>query len=98
MKNIFDSMEETLVAEAPTDIDTTGEAKVILFNDDYHSFNDVITQLIKAIRCTIKVAEGMAQTVHTQGKCDVYRGEVEECLNVSAVLEEIHLKTTIDFN
>ena len=98
MKNIFDSAEETLTVEAPTDIDTTGGAKVILYNDEIHSFNEVIEQLIKAIKCSNKVAEAMANTVHTQGKCEVYRGAVEDCLHVSVVLEEIDLKTTVDFS
>lgn len=77
--------------------DTTGNARVILFNDDYHTFDEVIFQLILAINCSYKVGEKMAQTVHTEGKCKVYEGSMEECLNVSAILEEIDLKTQIDF-
>ena len=90
---------ETIVEEktADTGIDTTGEAKVILFNDDWHTFDDVIYQLILAINCSYKIAEKMALTVHNEGKCKVYEGSMEECLHVSAVLEEIDLKTQIDF-
>lgn len=97
MKSIFDSLEETRITEAPSGIDFSGDGKVTLFNDDWHTFDDVISQLIKAIRCSVSVAEGMAMTVHTKGKCEVYQGEVEECLNVSAILEEIQLKTTVEF-
>jgi ATP-dependent Clp protease adapter protein ClpS len=93
-------MEETLVLEKPADtgIDTTGGARVILFNDDVHSFDEVIQQLIKAIRCTPRQGEQIAWTVHTRDKCEVYQGTFEECLHVSAVLEEIDLKTQIDFS
>ena len=77
-------------------VDTTGEARVILFNDDWHTFDDVIFQLILAINCDLKTAEKMAWTVHTEGKCKVYEGSMEECLAVSAILEEIDLKTQID--
>ena len=93
-------MEETTVLEKPasTDIDTTGGARVILLNDDHHSFDEVITQLMKAIHCTPEKGESIAWTVHTQGKCEVYHGPVEECLQVSAILEEIDLKTQIDFS
>ena len=93
-------METLTVVEEKIDeqgIDTTGEAKVILFNDDWHTFDDVIIQLIRAIHCTYKIAESMAWTVHNEGECRVYEGMVEECLSVSAVLEEIDLKTQIDF-
>jgi ATP-dependent Clp protease adapter protein ClpS len=92
-------MEETLVVEKPVDTgtDITDGGRVILFNDDYHTFDQVIQQLIKAIRCTPQQGERMAWTVHTEGKCEVYHGPIEECLQVSAVLEEIDLKTRIDF-
>ena len=91
-------MEETLVLENPTDVDTTDGARVILFNDNVHTFDEVITQLIKAIRCSESRAENMAWTVHNEGKCEVYVGPVDECLSVSAILEEIGLKTSIEFS
>jgi ATP-dependent Clp protease adapter protein ClpS len=93
-------MEETFVIEKPTDtgIDTTDGARVILLNDDYHTFEQVINQLIKAIRCTPQQGENIAWTVHTKGKCEVFQGPIEECLHVSAVLEEIDLKTQLDFS
>jgi ATP-dependent Clp protease adapter protein ClpS len=87
----------TIEKEQDTGIDTSAGAKVILFNDDHHTFDDVITQVIKAIHCDHKRAENVAWTVHNEGKCEVYTGAVEECLHVSAVLEEIHLKTEIEF-
>jgi ATP-dependent Clp protease adapter protein ClpS len=88
---------ETLEKEKISGPDTTEGGRVILFNDDWHTFDDVINQLILAINCSHKVAEGMAMTVHTEGKCNVYTGPVEECLSVSAILEQIDLKTSIDF-
>ena len=91
-------MEETLVIEKPADTDIDSDrARVILLNEDYHSFDEVITQLMKAIHCTPERGESIAWTVHTKGKCEVYHGVMEECLHVSAVLEEINLKTEIDF-
>lgn len=85
------------IKEADTGIDTSTGAKVILFNDDWHTFDEVIYQLILAIKCSYKTGEKMAWTVHTEGKCKVYEGQMEECLHVSAVLEEIELRTQIDF-
>lgn len=88
---------EVLPIEKNADTDTTGNARVILFNDDWHTFDQVIRQLILAIKCSYNEGEKMAQIVHTKGKCKVFEGGMEECLQVSAVLEEIELKTQIDF-
>jgi ATP-dependent Clp protease adaptor protein ClpS len=88
----------TLEKPASTGIDTGGNARVILYNDDWHTFQQVISQLILAIRCSAKKAEGLANKVHHEGKAEVYAGTVEECLQVSAVLEEIQLRTEVQFN
>lgn len=69
--------------------------KVILFNDDWHTFDEVINQLVKATRCTTEQARGYAFEVHVKGKAIVYNGMLEECLKVSSVLEEIELNTQI---
>jgi ATP-dependent Clp protease adaptor protein ClpS len=71
-------------------------AKVILFNDDFHTFDEVIAQLIKAIGCSYEKAEALTWEVHTKGKAVVYTGELSECLRVSSVLEEIALHTQIE--
>lgn len=71
-------------------------AKVILFNDDFHTFDEVIAQLIKAIGCSYAKAEALTWEVHTKGKAVVYSGELTECLRVSAILEEIALHTQIE--
>lgn len=70
--------------------------RVILFNDDIHTFEEVIVQLMKAVRCSQEQAESWAWEVHTRGKACVYSGEMPECLRVSAILEEIGLHTQIE--
>ncbi len=69
--------------------------KVILFNDDWHTFEEVILQLIKAVKCGYEEARGYAFEVHVKGKATVFNGEIKECLRVSSVLEEIALNTQI---
>jgi ATP-dependent Clp protease adaptor protein ClpS len=78
------------------DVLTQEPAKVILFNDDIHSFDEVISQLIKATRCTRASAEGLAWEVHTKGKAVVFGGELMRCMEVSHILEEIQLMTQIE--
>lgn len=75
---------------------TTGLlSRVLLFNDDWHTFDEVIFQLIKAVSCSYEKARGYAFEVHIKGKCVVYNGEMKDCLKVSSVLEEIALSTQI---
>ncbi len=68
---------------------------VLLFNDDVHTFEEVILQLMKATGCSQATAEGQAWTVHTKGKCTVYTGPFDACLTVQGVLNEIALLTEI---
>jgi ATP-dependent Clp protease adapter protein ClpS len=70
-------------------------SKVLLFNDDFHSFEEVITQLIKALGCTFEKARDYTFEVHVKGKSVVYTGPMPGCLKVSSVLEEIALMTQI---
>jgi ATP-dependent Clp protease adaptor protein ClpS len=82
--------------EVLEEIRTQEPAKVILFNDEIHTFDEVIAQLIKAIKCVASHAEALANEVHTKGRACVFGGELPKCLEVSAVLEEIHLMTHIE--
>jgi ATP-dependent Clp protease adaptor protein ClpS len=70
--------------------------KVILFNDEIHTFDEVITQILKAINCTYDRAEELTWEIHTKGKACVFEGDMPECLKVSAVLEEIGLITQVE--
>ncbi len=69
--------------------------KVVLYNDDWHSFDDVIAQIIKAVKCGYEEARGFAFEAHVKGKTVVYSGELNSCLKVSSILEEISLHTQI---
>ncbi len=69
--------------------------KVILFNDDWHTFDEVIMQLIKAIKCTFEEAKLYTLEAHFNGKAVVFTGELTKCLKASSILEEIALKTQI---
>ena len=70
--------------------------RVILFDDDIHTFEEVIVQLLRAGACTAPQAERHAWTVHTEGKDCVYQGDFEDCFRVQGVLREIQLVTEIE--
>ena len=71
-------------------------AKVILFNDELHTFEEVIHQIMKATGCNQPKAESLTWEVHHTGKAMVYAGPMPDCLRVSGVLEEIALHTQIE--
>lgn len=82
--------EETLAGSSVLDA-----YRVVLFNDDNHTFDEVIFQIIKAVRCTRAKAEKHTWEVHTRGLSVVFAGNIAECIRVSSILEEIALKTEI---
>ena len=54
--------------------------RLILYNDEVHTFEEVIQQLIKALKCGRGRAEELTLKVHSEGKAIVFEGEFEECL------------------
>jgi len=74
---------------------TSTENRVVLFNDDWHTFEEVIVQVIKALSCAFEQARSYAFEAHTNGKTIVFTGSMQDCLRVSSVLEEIALNTQI---
>ncbi len=97
MTNIDQETQELTICEIDETTTLNIPAKVILFNDDVHTFEDVIFQLMKAINCTMEQGEAFAWEVHTRGKAIVFNGDLSECLKVSSVLEEIDLGTQIEY-
>ena len=85
-----------LELEEEIDVSSQEPAKVILFNDEIHTFEEVIGQIIKATGCDQAKAEALTWEVHTRGKAMVFNGEITKCVQVSHVLEEIELMTQIE--
>lgn len=69
--------------------------RLILYDDDIHTFDEVIEQLMKATGCSLSKAEDLTWKVHNEGKATVHEGEFEECLKIDGVLKEIQLVTEI---
>jgi ATP-dependent Clp protease adapter protein ClpS len=86
---------ETRTEEKRPVTDILDPYRVVLFNDEEHTFDEVIGQIIKATRCSRQMAEQYTWEVHSRGRSIVYAGAIEACLQVSSILEEIALKTEI---
>ncbi len=86
---------------APVETEQTDAAvetpwSVIVFDDDIHTFEEVILQLMKAIGCSPETGYQHALTIHTEGKDCVFQGDFFECFRVQGVLKEIALVTEIE--
>ena len=77
---------------------TASPGRVILYNDDWHTFDDVARQLVKAIACSYEEGERHAFIVHTQGRSMVFAGERGECERVAGVLRQIRLQVEVDWD
>lgn len=87
--------EESSQISQQENVENAMPFQVILFNDDWHTFDEVIFQLKKAINCSVEKAKEIAFTVHIRGQAIVFVGEISKCLRVSSILEEIALHTQI---
>jgi ATP-dependent Clp protease adaptor protein ClpS len=88
-------VQEIVVEEEANETSLAAPWFVVLFDDDVHTFNDVIFQLMKATGCTSEVAEVLAWRVHITGKARVFEGTFEACFRVLLVLMEIALLSEV---
>lgn len=95
MKENIKTKENPFLFDETDTIDNY-DAKVFLFNDEEHSFDEVIDQLILAIKCSKEKAYLLTMQVHKSGYAKVFSGEYNACIKVSNILQEINLTTTIE--
>lgn len=69
-----------------------------LHNDDYNSFDHVITCLMKVCEHEYTQAEQCAYIVHNNGKCDVKYGDLDTISTMTNKLKAAGLSATMDAN
>ncbi len=81
----FDIEEKVLTADS---IDEEGVHNLIVYNDDFNTFDHVIDILIKVCKHDTRQAEQCTYLIHYKGKCSVKKGNYEElkpmCENISS--------------
>ncbi len=69
--------------------------KVILFNCECHTFDQVERVLVKATRCSLAQARAWSNEVHTKGSAIVYHGPLERCEAVADVIGATGLQVKV---
>jgi ATP-dependent Clp protease adapter protein ClpS len=69
---------------------------VIIYNDEHHTFKEVIHQLQKAVGISVEAAFEIAMEVHTKGRAICFTGTLSRCERVAAILREIALTVEIE--
>jgi ATP-dependent Clp protease adaptor protein ClpS len=74
MRPLFQEEELIDVLEA---VETTDTMDLVVFNDDFNTFDHVIETLIKVCKHTNEQAEQCTWLIHFKGKCAVKSGSME---------------------
>jgi ATP-dependent Clp protease adapter protein ClpS len=69
--------------------------KVVLFNCDCHTFDEVENVVMKATRCSLSRARQISNEVNARGSAVVYDGPLERCEAVAEVIASIGLKVKV---
>lgn len=71
---------------------------LILWNDDFNTFDWVIECLMKVCKHDFTQASQCAHLVHFKGKCDVKRGDLETITEMYSKLKSANLTVTMESN
>jgi len=71
-------METETFAEEKVIEKLVDERNLVVFNDDFNTFDHVIESLIKVCEHDVIQAEQCTHIVHYKGKCEVKKGAYEE--------------------
>ena len=73
-----------------------GIRNLILYNDDFNSFDFVIETLIKVCKHEPEQAEQCTLTVHFKGKCDIKSGTYKELIPICNEMTNRRLTVEIE--
>lgn len=83
------------VVEVLEDVDEEKERNLVVFNDDYNTFDHVIDTLIKVCKHDVHQAEQCTYIIHYKGKCSVKRGPYIELKPMREGITDRGIKATI---
>jgi ATP-dependent Clp protease adaptor protein ClpS len=89
-------MSTDLLEETQSRVQLARPWQVILFNDEWHPFDQVVLYIQKATGCSEPAAHAITLAAHQTGQSSCYAGPLETCERVAAKLEEIRLRVSIE--
>lgn len=89
----FDTESEVLLETEELEVE---DNQIILYNDDFNSFDFVIESLIKVCKHELVQAEQCTYLVHYKGKCSVKKGSYKELEPMCSALLERGLTAEIE--
>jgi len=87
---------EELEVDSEAEVHTGSVKKLILWNDDFNTFEHVIACLVKFLKKTAEEAADIAYTVHNEGKCVVLEGHRSELVEYRNILHLKNLTVSIE--
>lgn len=94
---IAQELPEPEVAEKEeTAVSSGNQNALVLWNDDYNTFEHVINCLVKYIKKTVAEAEEIAHIVHSKGKCVIMEGNKTDLVEYYNILKLEGLTVTIE--
>lgn len=88
----YTEIEETIIERTLK----TGEHALIVYNDDFNTFDFVIETLKELCNHTTEQAEQCTMIIHYNGKCDVKRGTTKQLKPIFEALCEKGLTAGIE--
>ncbi len=92
MSTEFDIEEEIQIEEEINDEDTRD---LMVYNDDFNTFDHVIQTLIKVCKHDVHQAEQCTYLIHYKGKCSVKKGFYEELKPMKEGITSAGIKASI---
>ena len=92
MSTDFDIVEEI---ETDSDIGDEEGRDLMVYNDDFNTFDHVINTLVKVCKHDIQQAEQCTYLIHYKGKCSVKKGMYEELKPMRVEITSAGIKAAI---
>jgi ATP-dependent Clp protease adaptor protein ClpS len=88
--------DEDVLVEDETDIDTGLPAQIVVYNDDFNTFEWVIECFMTILGHTSEQAEQLAIIIHNNGKATVKSGSRQELSPLCEALQDRGLSAEIE--
>ncbi|WP_066755529.1 ATP-dependent Clp protease adaptor ClpS [Crocinitomix algicola] len=82
------STEVEFEEEIAVDSKTAGGKNLVIYNDDFNTFDHVIDSLVKVCKHELVQAEQCTWIIHYNGKCAVKEGDMDQLLPMRRALSE----------